>query len=122
MSLVNSFIYYKYFSHSNISALEYISSISTALVGNYCSRKRVGRPLAISNQKKKCIEKSISNTENSEKPQLLAHMPQVISTYHRCAYCSTKEREKRTNIICTFCCVGLCVKDCFLLYHQNYVY
>ena len=122
MSLVNSFIYYKHLSNSNISTVEYMSSISTALIGNYCSRKRLGRPLAMSNQKKMRIEKSISDTENSEKPQLLDHMPEVISTRRRCAYCSTKEKQKRTNVICTFCGVGLCVKSCFSLYHQNYAY
>jgi hypothetical protein len=76
----------------------------------------------MSNQKKMSIEKSISDTENSEKPQLLAHMTEVISTYRRCVYCSTKEKEKRTNVICTFCGVCICVKNCFSLYHQNYVY
>jgi hypothetical protein len=122
MSMVNSFIYYKDLSDSNISTVKYISCISTALIGNYCSRKRIGRPLAISNQKKIRIEKSISDTENSEKARLIAHLPNVISTYRRCAYCSTKEREKRTNVICTFCGVCLCVKNCFSVYHQNYVY
>jgi hypothetical protein len=73
-------------------------------------------------QKKVRIEKSISDTENSEKPQLLAHMPEVISTRRRCAYCSTKEKQKRTDVICTFYGVGLCVKNCFSLYHQNDVY
>ena len=68
------------------------------------------------------IESNISDTVSSEAPQLLAHMPEVISTRRRCAYCSTKEREKRTDVTCTFCRVCLCVKDCFLLYHQNYVY
>ena len=113
MSMVNSFIYYKRLSNSNIS---------TALIGNYCSRKRLGRPLAMSNQKRMRIEKSISDTENSEKSQLFAHMPEVISTRRICAYCSTKEKQKRTNVIRTFCGVGLCVKVCFSLYHQNYVY
>jgi hypothetical protein len=122
MSLVNSFIYYKSLTHSNINTVEYISSISTALIGNYCSRKILGRPLAMSNQKKMRIEKSTSDTENSEKPKLLAHMPKVISSSRTCAYCNTKERERRTNVMCTFCGVCLCVKNCFSLYHQNYVY
>jgi len=95
ISIVNSFIYYKDLSNSNISTVEYISCISTALIGNYCSRKRLGRPLAMSNQKKIRVEKSISDTENSEKAQLLAHLPDVVSTYRRCAYCSTKEKEKK---------------------------
>ncbi len=54
----------------------------------------VERSLTISNQKKKRIEKSISNIESPEKSQLFIHIPKVISTYRRCAYCSIKEREK----------------------------
>ncbi len=96
MSLVNSFIYYKQICSSNISALEYVSSINTTLGGNYCNRKRVRRPLSISNQKKKRIERSISNTESSGKPQILAHMPEVVSSRLRCAVCGTKEKQKRT--------------------------
>jgi hypothetical protein len=66
-----------------------VSSVSTARIGDYCSRNIPGRPLAMSNQKKMRIEKSISETENFEKFQLLAHPLEVISTYR-----STKEREK----------------------------
>jgi len=121
ISLINSLIYYKNLSHDNINTVEYISSISTALIGDYVGRKRVGRPLALNNQKKMRIEKNISETRNYEKPELLAHMPKVISTRRRCAYCSTKVKEKRTDVMCTFCGVCLCVKICFLLYHQNYV-
>ena len=122
LSLINSFVCYKHLSRSNISTVEYISSVSTALIGDYSSRKRPGRPLTITNQKRMRIESNISDTVSSETPQLLAHMPEVISTRRRCAYCSIKEREKRTDAMCTFCRVYLCVKDCFLLYHQNYVY
>ena len=53
---------YKHLSHTNISTVEYILSVSTALIGIYYSRKRLGRPLAMSNQKKMRIEKSISDT------------------------------------------------------------
>jgi hypothetical protein len=41
------------------------------------------------------IEKSTSDTKNSEKPKLLAHMPEVISSLRRCAYCSTRKREQQ---------------------------
>ena len=53
---------YKHLSHTNISTVEYISFVSTVLIGNYCSRK---------------------------------------------------ERQKRTNVMRTFCCVCLCVKIVF---------
>ena len=110
MSLVNSYIYHKRLSSSHISTVEYISSISTALIGSYCSRKRLGRPLAMSNQKKARIEKSTSDTENSGEVRLLAHMPEVVVSRRRCAYCSTKEKQKtmcigRRNIKKTcYCC------------------
>jgi len=79
---------------SNISALEYISSISTALIDDYCNRKRVGKPLLISNQKRKRIERSASGSKSSEKLQLLAHIPEVVSNRCRCAYCSRKKEKK----------------------------
>ncbi len=69
--------------------------------------------MTISYQRKKRIEKSISNAESSGKPQLLVHMPEVVSTRRRCAYYSAKEREKKMSMICNFCYVGLCVKNCF---------
>ena len=65
-SLINSFICYKNLSRSNISTVEYMSSVSTALIGNSSSRKRLGRPLAITNRKRMCIEGSISDSVSSE--------------------------------------------------------
>ena len=65
-SWINSFTYYKNLSRSNISTVEYISSVSTALIGNCSIRKRLGRPLAITNQKRMRIEGSISDSVSSE--------------------------------------------------------
>ena len=67
VSLINSLIYYKNLSRDNVNTVEYISSISTALIGDYVGRKRAGRPLALNNQKKMRIEKNISETRNREK-------------------------------------------------------
>ena len=65
-SWINSFTYYKNLSRSNISTVAYISSVSTALIGKSSSRKRLGRPLAITNQKRMRIEGSISDSVSSE--------------------------------------------------------
>jgi hypothetical protein len=72
MSLVNSFIYYKRSSSSDISALEYVSSVSTALIGNYCNRKGVERSLSISNEKRKRIERSVSDTKSCKKTTIVS--------------------------------------------------
>ena len=116
LSLINSFVCYKHLSRSNISTVEYISSGSTALIGDYSSRKRPGRPLAITSQKKMCIESSISDTVSSETGQLLAHMPEAISTRRRCAYCSTKERKKKNECNLYFLsCLSLCERLLFFV-------
>ena len=57
--------------------------------------EEVGKLLSISNRKKKHIERSVRNRDSSEKPQILAQMPRVISAYRRCPNCSTKEREEK---------------------------
>ena len=97
-SLSNSFIHYRYSSGSKMSALEYVSSISTTLIGDYYSRKSVRRSLAISDQKRRRIENNRSHLENFEKPQLLAHMPEVISGRRRCAYCSILKRKRKERV------------------------
>jgi len=96
MSLVNSVIFYKHLSHTNMSALEYMLSVGTTLIGNYRSRKRIGRSLAMSNRKKLRIKMSISDLQSSDAWRLSAHMPEVAPTKSRCACCSTKEKERRT--------------------------
>ncbi len=95
MSLVNSFIFYKHLSQTNMSAVEYMLSVGTALIGNYRSGKRIGRPLAMSDQKRLRIKMSISDIQNSDVWRLSAHMPQVTPTERRCACCRTKERKKK---------------------------
>ncbi len=102
MSLLNSSIFYKHLSHTNMSAVEYMLSVGTTLIGNYRSRKRIGRPLAMSNQKRLRIKMSISDIQNSDVWRLSAHMPEVTPTKRRCACCSKKEKEKRTNVIVSF--------------------
>ena len=80
------------------STVVYTSSASNALIDNYSSRKRLGRPLAITNQKKMRIKDSITDVVRSETPQLLAHKPEFISTCRRCVYYNTKAGEKKEQM------------------------
>ena len=41
--------------------------------------------------------------------------------YRRCRYCSTKAKEKKTNVMCTECSVPLCAVPCFKLFHVKHV-
>ncbi|KAG8279462.1 hypothetical protein J6590_104970 [Homalodisca vitripennis] len=42
----------------------------------------------------------------------------LFGTQMRCAHCSTKDKEKRSDMVCPTCNVPLC-KDCFTPFHQN---
>lgn len=45
------------------------------------------------------------------------HLP-TKGTYRRCGYCSSKETQKRSNIICRMCDIALCL-ECFSPFHKN---
>lgn len=45
------------------------------------------------------------------------HLP-IDGTYRRCAYCSIKKNQKRSNLLCKKCDKALC-KKCFVPYHSK---
>lgn len=47
------------------------------------------------------------------------HMPIESPTYKRCNMCSTKEKDKRSKIICEKCGVPLCITPCFTSFHRE---
>ncbi|KAL5236919.1 hypothetical protein ACI65C_004329 [Semiaphis heraclei] len=65
----------------------------------------------------------ISNMHNSSDTSTVLrkngvdHMPKFIDKYRRCKMCSTKAKEKRSNMICSTCEITLC-KQCFKPYHK----
>ena len=49
------------------------------------------------------------------------HLPAGIGKgYKRCRYCSTKAKEKRTNVMCAECSVPSCAVPCFKLFHEKH--
>ncbi|XP_015379091.1 PREDICTED: uncharacterized protein LOC107173177 [Diuraphis noxia] len=55
-------------------------------------------------------------TNNSTFQDVGKHVP-IQGKYRRCGFCSTKEKEKRSNLICKACDKALC-KSCFGPYHD----
>ncbi|CAH2084398.1 unnamed protein product [Euphydryas editha] len=45
------------------------------------------------------------------------HLPTKDISYKRCRFCSTKAKEKRTNIKCCKCDIALCAQECFKKFH-----
>lgn len=54
-------------------------------------------------------------TNNGTFQDVGKHVP-IQSKYQRCGFCSTKEKQKRSNLICKACDKALC-KSCFGPYH-----
>lgn len=64
-----------------------------------------------------CKQKVSSNTRFSQAP----HIPNVMNSQRRCAYCSTKKEPLKMSFFCT-CSVPLCIKkgkNCFQKYHMK---
>jgi hypothetical protein len=114
-SLANSYICYNQLAQNKLSYLNYLVSVAESLCSG-AERVNPGRPPS-------------DKVRIAASPQPAAelngqmHLP-VIGTRRRCAYCSTKEAQARSNIECSTCKVAFCVKDeknCFFEYHQDFV-
>jgi hypothetical protein len=113
-SLVNSYICHIQFAHRDISHLDYLISVSKSLCDG-AERTSIGRPT--SKAKEAGMRRQYNSTEDRGQ-----HLP-VRSTRKRCAYCSDKESQVRSNIECSTCKRAFCVteKNCFFEFHKNLV-
>ena len=116
VSITNAFILYKNFCQAikHKSFKDFRMHLAKELMGNYCSRRRVGR------------------SGGSIVPLSLQHFPLKVDfdsttpkrKRGRCTYC-TQHRHKRTDAswFCRECDVWLCHSgdsdDCFLLWHKQ---
>ena len=109
--ITNTYILCRHFTDQKvISIKEFRVELAMALIGDYFSRKRPGRPSKTKPSKKFCQE----------------HFPRHgAQTPHRCHYCQVhKQQRKRTLWHCPDCNLFLCHSgkedDCFLQYHTNH--
>ena len=118
-SISNAFICYNDLNQQRMDYIDFLSSISMSLIGDVSLRKRRGRPIHFSAQKRRRIQMATKNKSLST--PLLTHMP-VAGPKGRCGYCSTKARPIFSNIKCSFCGISFCVKqhrNCFLLFYED---
>lgn len=114
-AIVNSYILYKESCNKNkkkyITHLEFRSRLTDELIGNFsCRKKSTTSPHEQINKKKRKLSTNNNFTG-------VDHLPKFIDKYRRCKMCSTKVKEKRSNMICSLCEVTLC-KKCFEPYHK----
>lgn len=112
LAIVNGFILWKmHRPDSKSKQLTYRLKLARQLINGYSSRKAQGRPL---NYFKCSVPKEVRFAGGAK------HMPRVIDTPRRCKLCSSKKKiQKRTKVVCTFCQVPLCVKNCFEYFHNK---
>jgi hypothetical protein len=93
-SIFNSFICYNQLAQDKSTYLNYMVSLAKSL---RFGSERISRGRPPSEQKSKLASpKAVFNFENE------MHLP-VIAKRRRCAYCTTKEEDYRSNIECSTC-------------------
>ncbi|KAL4090085.1 hypothetical protein QTP88_024986 [Uroleucon formosanum] len=103
-AIVNSHIIYKKITGEKITLKNFRREISKSLVSKTFVQKRrqkgSGSPSPIS-IKRASVSPSIRKDQSAHQPER--------TTRRRCAHCSTKEKEVRTDWKCTICDVPLCI-------------
>jgi len=101
-SIFNSFICYNQLAQDKLTYLNYMVSVAKSL----CSgSERISRGRPPSESKSKLAAPKTVLSFNNE-----MHLP-VTAKRRRCAYCSTKEADFRSNIECATCKLPLCLRD-----------
>ena len=113
-SIFNSFICYNWLAQDMLTYLNYIVSVAKSL----CSvSERIHRGTAPSENKSQLASpKTVLNFDHE------MHLP--VKGKRRCAYCSTKEANFRSNIECFTCKLPFCLKEeknCFFYYHKVFM-
>jgi len=115
-AIVNSHIIYTKITGEKITLKNFRREISKSLVSKTFVQKRrqkgSGSPSPIS-IKRASVSPSVRKDQSAHQPER--------TTRRRCAHCSTKEKEVRTDWKCTICDVPLCIsksRNCFNNYHS----
>ena len=114
-SIFNSFIFYNQLVQDKLTYLNYMVSVAKSL----CSiSERIHRGKSPSENKSKLASpKTVLNFDHE------MHLPGK-GKRRRCAYCSTKEANFRSNIECFTCKLPFCLKEeknCFFDYHKVFM-
>lgn len=104
MAVSNSWILYKKCQSKKIPLIDYLIPLAEELIATGKHKYQVHKVAAGPPSRKK---KPMINVD---------HLPVKNGTRRRCAQCSQKKEQVRSNYICSTCEVALCV-DCFAPYH-----
>lgn len=120
-SIVNAFILYKECGSPPKSLKDFRRDISRSLVSPALVLSRNTVPQKRKSDSPVQIKKKKPHVPRTVRLESSAHQPQR-GTRRRCAKCSTKAKQVRTDWLCSVCKVPLCLgknKTCFQEYHNN---
>jgi hypothetical protein len=112
IAVCNAYVLHKKLNvEEKMDSLTFRRGVAMSLIGPYCSRERP----TFTNPPTKRFREGNSTTS------LPMHLA-VFSEERRCAHCSSRVNDCRSNIKCPTCDVHLCLgasRQCFSLYHNK---
>ncbi|XP_047103465.1 piggyBac transposable element-derived protein 4-like [Schistocerca piceifrons] len=114
LAVVNSYVMWK-LQKTEADQLTVRLHLARQLFSGFSSRKRRGRRVHFQTPKR-----GVSGVPDEVRlEEVGTHFPTKGTTNRRCRQCSTKNKEKRTKIMCSNCRVPLCVAPCFSKFHST---
>lgn len=109
---------------TKLSTLEFRVSVARGLNSGFSNRKRRSGLVNYVSRKKSCLSENRQKSlhviaEEIRYTNVGDHMPVELPSYKRCRMCSTKEKDKRSKIMCSKCGVALCILPCFTAFHKE---
>lgn len=121
--IVNSFILYtSVHPETSMTLLEFRTSLFRSLVRGFTSRQRRSSLYGSAFSRyhlSSSARRKLPGVPDDIRLDTGGHFPEQIATFHRCQLCSTRTNNKRSRIVCTKCCVALCVSPCFAMFHKR---
>lgn len=121
-AIVNSYIIFcherKKLNQKIVPQLEFRSILANQLIADYQGvRKRGPQKVTKTKLSKVDSNRNITVSNTLRLGNVGSHLPSK-GTYRRCAFCSTKQKVKRSNILCKECDVVLCL-GCYEPFHRK---
>jgi hypothetical protein len=117
--LINSYIWFKDITGTNMSQKNYCVSVIDALIARYANMG--GRSQFIAKRKRTSDTRPIDRQYPMRMLGVGSHFPQVVAERLHCKLCYINNKQKRrTQARCTKCNIPLCLKqdrNCFLDWH-----
>ena len=118
VALSNAFVIFKVQTDSDLTYLDFLSSITTALIEGEKTRKRVSPSMNSNRKRNRSSGRKISfDIPDKNEP----HLP-IVGNQARCALCSTNKGTYKTVYHCSHCKRAFCMnstRNCFYNYHNN---